>query len=1692
MNGSEGMALSTSPLATGGAGVYFEQHVGAAFLALLLVRGIPPILPNCQLREVHFQTRHRGWNTDDLLLVGIGAGEKQVQFAAQIKRSFKVSRNDEDFQKTIGAAWLDYVAKDLFNPQTDAFGIITLRGTDTLLNHFATLLDCARFSADAVDFKSRLETPGFVNKKTRQYSDEVRAAVEVAAGIPVTDEAFVGFLRRLHLLTFDLNTSTSQTEAWVKTLLAHTAVGPDKTGSASVSWHELLALTGAGEPQAVTFTHETLPESLRQRHSPVTSQDHHWLKVLEEHSQPIQRSARALVGGKLYLPRKSLVAEILAELEEHRVIVVTGPAGSGKSVIAGDTFASLVRDMPGFAFRAEEFAKAHLDETLHAAQVPLTAARLSAFLALEPRKLFWVESLERLLERTDRAALMDLLNLVQSDESCRLIITCRDYSVNLVCSSLLEQAGLAHRVVSVPLLSDDELSLVWQEFPQLEVVGRTPSLRELLRNPYILDKASRMQWRSGATVPENERCFRLKVWQEIIREDDRTDEAMPRRRGEVFVEVALRRARALSAYANCSDVDRHALQRLHQSGLIEFSPESDSLAAPAHDVLEDWALLYWLNELYLRNKTTPQEFFVAMGSHPALRRGYRRWLEELLECLPVEADSWIASIIENKGLSPQSRDDTIVVVLLSRNSKDFLERNEGLLLAEEGNLLRRVIHLLRVACKAPTGVPLGKYQWLQYLPKYPVWDVVLQIAHRNLDKIGNNHFSLLLGMLEDWCAGVGWLEPYPPGAGEAAEIAFALLPLTEDWRFSAVDGTKRLLKVIARIPKGAPAHFETLLRRGITHDRRNRRVNDFAEIILEHLEGGPACRDFPDLVIELAESQWGITPGQEREHNFGDHFDVEVAFGLPETLSFDFFPPSAYHGPFNFLLTQHPQKGMDFILRLVNHAVASYGNPKVFHRYIELPTKISFELPDGSSHEQWCNPRLWLMYRAASVGPKLLECALMALERWLLDLCETDVRAAEAWMTQLLTKSNNVAVTAVVASAAIAFPRAAGLAGLSLLTCPDFIELERVRMSQGGMPTGLFGDLPDQNVEDAIFKRERKESDALEHRRFDLENLAIQLQTGPHRERVWKILDSYRGELPPLEQQTDEQKLWRLALHRMDIRKWERKGTTADGKEIIGSKTPEADIQTLIAKHAPEQEAFTERIALLGWGMAIFQHNDDANADREEWAARLVQAKKVYAQRNADDPSSDRIQGRLGAAGPAYVAAVVIRDRWEELSDEDRDWCAQVVAGSVTQDADSTDQFFIAGRNAMEASRPAAFIVAALFGRGLTPARETELLNALALALTHASEEATEMAFMGVGAFLWKSDKSLASTCVSAVVHQGKAGAESEANENAKPFAQGVDRDTIESDRTAMIRDFIRNREQLPAESFTELNLSSWTGRRALRDLLPIFGPCKEQIARRFFKLVSSFLASSWKQEGDGQEGAGRHHELEHRCAQRLTGFVLTLPAQVALDIVTPVLDLVAENPKEVGGFVELLIGVEDRVGSGAPFWTLWQQVADRVVSAPWLGSLRERSYNEVALIHALFLGVSWKEGVHHWQRLNGEASRLDGLFKVLPPSAQALNEYCRFLYSVGQSSLPQTFLLIADKLKKAPTGLVLLIPEVVFFLEIVMRRWVYSQIGKLKANPGLMEAVLVILDALVDAGSSHAYRMRDDFVSPNDNSGQP
>lgn len=98
--------------------------------------------------------------------------------------------------------------------------------------------------------------------------------------------------------------------------------------------------------------------------------------------------------------------------------------------------------------------------------------------------------------------------LAAADRGLYIILTCRDYSVDQVRASFLQPAAISSAVVSVPLLDDAELAEVEAALPELAYPLKNPALRDILRNPYFLDKALEISWSAERPVPESEREFR--------------------------------------------------------------------------------------------------------------------------------------------------------------------------------------------------------------------------------------------------------------------------------------------------------------------------------------------------------------------------------------------------------------------------------------------------------------------------------------------------------------------------------------------------------------------------------------------------------------------------------------------------------------------------------------------------------------------------------------------------------------------------------------------------------------------------------------------------------------------------------------------------------------------------------------------------------------------------------------------------------------------------------------------------------------------------------------------------------------------------------------------------------------------------------------------------------------------------------
>ena len=1135
------------------------------FLALLLTRGIPAVFRNCQVEKVSFQTQYLGWTTDDFLVTCSTDTDGSRQLAIQAKRTFKVRHSFRDCDKTFQRFWKDFNAAGRFNPDKDALLLATLHNTPDL-NGLGNLLECARNSPNVEDFARRLNTPGFLSKPAKDCQQVIRTAIEELDSSGTDEVEFWRFLKTIHVLFLDFTTSTAQHEAVCKQQLAQAAGGSNAVSIAESTWNKLLEISATHASGARVFSRSDLPDDMCASHGVIQS-PRTALQTLTEHSGITLDAIRTTISD-VTLSRRKAITKVIEALTENQAVILTGLPGSGKSVLAKTLIQQQASDYFCLSFRAEEFAESHIDRVLHGST---TGKQFAVLLGAQERVLIHVESFERLLEHSTRDAFTDLVTIAEQHPNIRLLLTCRDYSIGTALTAFFGQAQLTRDVIEVPLLDEDETAQVTSKFPKIVNLISNPRLKRILRVPYFLDMAARMDWSEQQDIPQDIRSFRERCWSDVIRKDAMTARGLPDRRERTIIDLAVRRACELRPFVSTNGIDVQALDQLHKDGIV--LKEKQGFAAPAHDVIEDWAIIRWIESLTTKHEWQARPISEDVRWYPAIRRGFREWLKENLDAGVEKADQFVPSAYRDDSLPQHFRDDVLVSMLLANSAGGFILRQKDQMLADDARLFARLIHLVRVACKKVvkrSGIPNMPLSAL-LTPEGAAWPALLEAVADELDRLLPKHRGSILGLLEDWAGGAD-ADSSTPATVSFGRIAYPLLNQLEDYHDDYV--RERVLKAIAKVPHANDERFIDLIERASTRSKQHdSTAEEFGKLLFNRLDGIPACRCFPEQMANLTRFMCCLSEHDIRpESNFDTSPYTEPYFGLRSSIHFDFWPSSTLRGPFLSLLIYNPQIGLQLVLDIVNHAGGWYGNRRWPRTGLEPAYRITISI-SGGEVQQWANDLLWQAYRGKHTVPSVIQCALMALEHWLLNMCENSI-PVESWLLKILKESNNVMTTAVVTSVCNAYPDLCGTVAFSLIKSRTCIELDSQRVAnEHAFSSALSLSF---HPADRIYSGERKISNALKHRQRNLETLALEMQLRGQARQIQNIIDGHLAEMPPEAQRTDEDRVWLLALHRMDFRcrKVDTVSYSLEGGDSENTSAKSVTIPLAFKKMEPDLQNF--------------------------------------------------------------------------------------------------------------------------------------------------------------------------------------------------------------------------------------------------------------------------------------------------------------------------------------------------------------------------------------------------------------------------------------------------------------------------------------------------------------------------------------
>jgi hypothetical protein len=372
------------------------------------------------------------------------------------------------------------------------------------------------------------------------------------------------------------------------------------------------------------------------------------------------------------------------------------------------------------------------------------------------------------------------------------------------------------------------------------------------------------------------------------------------------------------------------------------------------------------------------------------------------------------------------------------------------------------------------------------------------------------------------------------------------------------------------------------------------------------------------------------------------------------------------------------------------------------------------------------------------------------------------------------------------------------------------------------------------------------------------------------------------------------------------------------------------------------------------------------------------------------------------------------------------------------------------------------------------------------VALTHTSEEVVAYAADGCGKYLASNHVGLLLSLVHALIKKADLIGTLERQQAGMPWAQRRQPMDLVGDVTPEIRKIAVSNVPCAEADLAQLAVDEWYGHEILRPVLTMLRFCPgEPVALHTYGLIASSITQWWNRSQDHSSQQDSDYRFEGECERVLSQFLIALPSAEAIRLCKPLVAVVPTLPHEVGEFIQDLISAADQAEHPECFWPLWQVFADATCMAPWLPRLDQRHPADRGLVDSLFLNGTWKAGVQHWHCLEGNAGRIDKLFEALPASGTVLHAYARFLYSIGQRSLPAAFGILSRRLKCGEARKMLSDTDTVYYIESVLKRYVYGQPQAIKSAPQVQSAVLHLLDELVEAGSSAAYRMRDDFVTP-------
>lgn len=984
-------------------------------------------------------------------------------------------------------------------------------------------------------------------------------------------------------------------------------------------------------------------------------------------------------GTKIKIDRSDALNKLKAVLEKSPLLILSGVGGVGKTALVKDFHNSIGENTPLFIFKATEFNVPHINELF---------TNYGNFTLLDfvkehkdiDAKYVVIDSAEKLSDLENQEVFQEFLSTLLQ-HNWKVIFTTRYSYLDDLKFQFVEIYRLSFEVFDIENLKSEELENISSKYNF--TLSKEERLLELLRNPFYLNE----YLHNYRALPDaaNYSDFKNLLWDKQISKSSYRVNNTHLKRERCFLGIAKRRADTGGFFINADDCADDILRSLEADEIIKHDSNTDGYFI-THDIYEEWALDIFIERTF-NNSANHKSFFDSLGSSLPIRRAFRNWLSEKLfsdrdNIKPLIEWSFVSSEIESYW-----KDEILVSVLLSDYSEAFFQMFERVLLEDNQKFLMRAIFLLRIACKEidesflkllglskKTGSSLKA---VFTKPKGRGWNCAIDFIYKHKEAISPTNINIILPLLEDWNS--------KNKSGITTRLA-SLLGLYYYEDRNNQDGTryrfreerkKQLVGIIVTGSSEIKEELKSIFDEVVSKKEKDHR-SKYYELIKTALSSATdsfeIAKNLPEQVIKLADLFWFQNPDEESdEDRYSRILHVEDHFCI-SSHRHEYFPASAFQTPIFQTLRFAPKATIDFILSFTNRTAECYSKSKFRNEVQEVEVCIN----ENETVKQYISVRLWNTYRGTQVSTYLLESIHMALERWLLEQAKTAFQnELEGVCSYLIKNSKSASITAVVVSAVLAQPSKLFNVAKILFQTKEFFTYDTGRMILDHNAKSHYSFGYGLNYEHKLFEEERMKTCDDAHRKLSLEQLAFNYQffkleeeetdelVRGRQKALWEIFDKYYAQLPNRDEETEADKTWRLYLARMDRRKMTPEVEKRDGQVLV-KFTPE--IEPELKKFSEDSLKFSsdamKYTALYLWSHIRFRREEDKYEKYQKYEDDLqlviAETKDIIdsSKKGAEDSSS-----LFNASIPAYTCAVLIRDFFDKLSNEEKEFCKDVIIG---------------------------------------------------------------------------------------------------------------------------------------------------------------------------------------------------------------------------------------------------------------------------------------------------------------------------------------------------------------------------------------------------------------------------------------------